>query len=308
MEIMENNIKIEKEIKQKPWEFSLHQALFILESLKKNKANFGCGKNPQDEPAFLSAYCNFSAPHSDCIKYQNENLTINHTSFIGPNGVLPQIYTEKILNKAKEKNNNFANFLNIFNQRQIGFLHKIEKNKKINLNFDHDKRNFANYISGVKGKSEAEKILKKFAGLLWQKEKNAGNLEAILHSVFSFEKFGITFKIDQFMGKWIDISHKNRAFLNFEPLKFKVLGKKAFCKHIGIKLNMTFQNLKIYNEFIPGSQKRKLIEAICKYYLQPGMQCKIQQTLVNESEKNSFMNKTTQLGFNCWIKSGKNLN
>lgn len=305
METMEHNLKtLVTEMAKKPWEFSLHQAMFVLELIKGDK-NFGDGLR-SNEPADLKAYCSFSAPSSDCTSFEKINerpiLTINQTSLIGINGTLPQRYTENILSKTKEKNYRLLDFIDIFNHRFFGLSHKIEKKTKLNLNVNQlDNFIYLNAIAGMQKTSQWESVLSSFPNFLWQKNKTAQGLKSILQALFAFK-----IKIEQFIGQWIEIDQDCSAVLNKQRMQNKILGKRAYCVHRAIKIIMNINNLENYNAMLPGTRNYKLIQQICKYYLSPGFMCKLQLRLSNAHLPLCTLDKHYKLGLNTWAGSASN--
>lgn len=284
-------------IKTNPWEFSLHQALSLLEIAHKDKMQFGYGKRPIDEPLLLNAYCNFTAPASDCVGYSKmknaEQLTINQTSLLGMNGVLPQYYTEMAVDELKNKKDGFVNFVNIFNQRVFGMLHKLEKRTKRNLNNAVFNSQVVD-IAGLKGHDTWSKICSTFVGALWHKNKNAHILRNILHLVF-----GNKIEIQEFIEKWIDIDDDSKSFLNGEKMRDKVIGNRGKCRHSAIKITVYLSNLEEYNQFLPGSKKHELLKKICKYYVTPGLEVQIAVHLTET--RRMHLSSAKKLGYSAWL-------
>jgi len=310
---MENKVKktkiirqITKDIEKKPWEFSFHQMLFILELLSKNKSEFGTGKNPEKEPGILEAYSSFSVPISDCIEVKKaENgykITVNQTSLIGINGILPQTYTEKIIQKKLENNEAPADFLNIFHQRIFGLKHKIEKKNQPSLNKNPlNNFNFHHKIGGINiAKNDWQNCLSSQPYFLWNKTKNSAGLKSILSSIFPFQ-----FQIDEFLPKWLEISEEARCFLDKQSMKNKLLGQRANCMYKKIKITIKLANEADFNNFIPGTPDYELMKKISKYYVQSGTEI-VYKIDLDSSKKTQIQLKNSQkLGYNTWLTKNK---
>lgn len=294
--------KLHTQLKERPWEFSLHQILFILELLQKNKPGFGSGKKPTDEPAILDAYCNFSAPSSDCINYQERNnhmhLTVNQTSLVGINGILPQYYSEKIISKLKEKNRSLIDFLNIFNQRFFGLRHKVEKNTKYNLHIDP----FSSFIfsSSIGGLRKHDKtwhpVFQSFASFLWSRNKSPRALQTILESIFQ-----IKVRINQFVGRWLPVAEEYQAKLDGSPLESKILGSEAYCLNKAIEVVFCAKNNEEHESILPDTKHFALAKALCKYYVLPGFQVQVSTELAAEARPRCSLQPNSKLGYNTWL-------
>jgi|GEM_PF-3279729 len=298
--------KLKQDISRSPWEYSLHQLLAILEQTNSKKAQFGCGKKPSDEPSILNAYCNFSAPSSDCIEFKEKNgqtyLTINQTSLIGINGILPQRYSEKIITKSREGNNCLLDFMNIFNQRLFGLMHKIEKKIRLNLNYDSlHNFEYCHALAGIIKKDGRKKthrsILPSFASFMWQKNKSPGGLIAILQSIFP--KFHI--EIQQFIPHTVEIHEEYRAKLDKSKLKDKMLGKRAMCTQHSIKIIILVDSKNSYDSILPGTENFSLIKEVAKYYCPPGFKIKFEFRLPKSQKPTCALTLEKKLGYNTWL-------
>jgi type VI secretion system ImpH/TssG family protein len=305
---MENNLaKIKQALQEKPWNFSFHQMLFILELLNKNKANFGNGKNILQEPIKLKAHSKFYAPSSDCIEYSSENgtdsLTINQTSLIGLNGILPQPYTEKILSKSKEQNFGALDFLNIFHQRTFGLMHKLEKKRQINLNTSlFENFDYCHAIAGMPNipkdqKDRWQNLFYPVSSFLWNKNKNANNLITILNSVFPFK-----FEVQEFLPMRIEIDEDAKAYLNKEPMHNKILGSFAKCYSKMILVKIIHDNSETFENSLPGTKNFEIIRKMTQHYLLPGMKAKYKVILNKEQRAPIELQKSKKLGYNTWLK------
>ena len=303
---MINIQKIKQELERAPWEYAFHQLLAILELIHKNKKPFGCGKKPSEEPSILNAYCNFSAPSSDCIKFEYKQnqayLTINQTSLIGINGILPQRYSEKIITKMKEGNFQLLDFLNIFNHRMFGLMHKIEKRTQLNLNKDW-MHNFE-YCASIAGIIQKEKEIKKyqlilpsFASFLWQKNKSPNGLIGILHAMFP--KFNI--KLEQLIPQWIEINEDCRAQLNKASLRNKMLGNKTMCAQRAIKIIILVDSKASYDALLPGTKNFEMIKDVSQYYCPPGFKIQFEFRLPKRENPKCELTTNNQLGYNTWL-------
>lgn len=297
--------KIRQELERAPWEYSFHQFLAILELINKNKKPFGSGKRPSDEAAILNAYCSFSAPSSDCISFKHKQdqayLTINQTSLIGINGILPQRYSEKVITKMKEGNSQLLDFLNIFNHRLFGLMHKIEKRTQLNLNKDwmHNFE-YCNAIAGIINNNSVKKyrqILPTFASFLWQKNKSPNGLVGVIRSMFP--KFKV--QIDQFIPEWIDINDECRARLDRKPLRDKMLGHRAQCVSRAIKVIINVDSKASYDSILPGTENFEILHDIAQYYCPPGFKIKFELRLPKRETPKCKMNAQNKLGYNTWI-------
>ena len=299
MEKMEFNInKIKQELNLQPWKYSLHQTLFLLEYLNSEKKNFSFGSCIEQEPLALKANYNLSTASSDILKIKNQELIINHSSLIGINSILPNIYTEKIILQNKEKKTTLLDFFNIFHHRYFSLVHKNAKKKHISLNV---KSEFIqrNYISGLNNEIELKKKFSPFISLLWQKNKTPHNLKHILESIFEFK-----IKINQFLPQFFEIEEEYHIN-NDKKLNNKVLGKQAICYTKGISLHIFLNSFEQFKEHIPNSKNAKLLKMILNYYLEPNFKVKIYLKMKKSILLELNLNQKKQLGILTCLGTSK---
>lgn len=297
--------KLKKEIQSTPWKYSLHQLLTILELLEPNSSEFGSGRSPKDEPAILKAYCNFAVPPSDCVEYKEvdeiKELTINQTSLVGINGILPQLYSEKITSQTKENNFKVIDFLNIIHQRFFGISHKIEKKAQINLNrIQLNQFEYHKAIAGVLEEGSAKlhkQVLPSFAALMWHKNRNVLGLKTILQNIFPKLKS----EIKQFIPTWFKINSSCQARLNKDLLIDKILGKKAISIQFSIKIILNLKTKEDYDSFLPGEKNCNLIKQIVQYYCPPGFKIQYELNLPKKEKAFSRISRKQKLGYSAWL-------
>lgn len=298
---MENLSDILIAVQTKPWAFSFHQMMFILELAKKiqfeKKPNFNSDK------ILFQAHCKFSVPSSDFLEYKifstHHSLVVNQNSLIGLNGVLPQIYSEKIIKQLKEKNYAMLDFFNLFHHRYFSLKHRVEKTLQLSLNADPLKQfQYCHALAGVACDEDViSDCANAMAGLFWDKTKNAKGLIKILSSIFDFH-----FIVQEFVPRWIDVSSQDCAALDKSVLHNKILGSRAKSLYLGIKIFVLIDDVKAYENALPGSNHYKMILKIAQHYVPVGFSMQIKICLKNDLKSAIPLSSRFKLGYNAWLK------
>jgi type VI secretion system protein ImpH len=111
------------------YRFGFFQAVRLLERWDANRAPIGHDAAPKDEIVRFGAHASLDFPASqiDEIVPATEDghpaqMTVNFFGLVGPQGALPQHYTEIILERLARKDRTLLEFLDLFNHRLISLF------------------------------------------------------------------------------------------------------------------------------------------------------------------------------------------
>lgn len=216
---------IKHKLEKEPYKFDIHQAIRILESLDRKKRNF---KGFGDDPIKISANIDLSFPASDIqlveIGEDKSYLLNNAFTLTGSSGTLPYSYTEDLARRIKSHDKMFAEFLDIFNHRLFGVLHKSRKQIFYGLGDANSQDNlYVNIISGLLkhrlGKDVPISLLAYYTGLIWKKPLSNERFRYILSHLLKAD-----IKISNDYGYYEQIAPNNLTILGKSNC---ILGKNA---------------------------------------------------------------------------------
>ncbi len=193
------DISLEDSLKNEPFEFELHQAIRLLESLREDSIPLGEGVEPWKEAIALKSRVFMDWPPSDLSKIdqvddatQRPQVHVNSFGLAGGTGPLPIPFMELILQRLMKKDRGFGDFLDIFNHRLTSLLHRIRKKYWVGLDpkLPLETRITSNLLSfaglGEKNlqgqQSLKDAALISGAGLFWRAARNSCGLEGLLRS------------------------------------------------------------------------------------------------------------------------------
>jgi type VI secretion system protein ImpH len=123
------------------YEFSFYRAVHLLERFSHRPRKLGQTLEPAEEPVRFSVKRGFSFPPSDIsglTSGEPDGAPIMEVAFLGltgPSGVLPQWYTQLVLERAKEKDHTLAAFLDLFHHRLITLFYLAWKKHRFPENY-----------------------------------------------------------------------------------------------------------------------------------------------------------------------------
>ena len=134
-------VALNKQLFDRYYEFSFYRAVHLLERFSTNRKRLGQAMSPEQEPVRFTVKPGFSFPPSDISMLKDDGpdapaaMQVAFMGLTGPSGVLPQWYTQLIMDRRKEKDHVLAAFLDIFNHRLISLFYLAWKKHRFPENY-----------------------------------------------------------------------------------------------------------------------------------------------------------------------------
>jgi type VI secretion system protein ImpH len=323
---MESKIRYKTNIISKliavPRDFNFFQAIRIL------KRYLLFSKQPK-KLLFKNA-SSAAFPAADIIKISSFELLVSFMGLTGQNGILPEHYSEVLLERLNQKDNTLADFLNIFHDRILHLFYDIWQLDKYYIAFEttaHFRNDgeqkavvydqtlrFINAASGQPKLASDNQLLPEdlwlfYAGLLNFQSRPAASLKLILQDYFL-----LPISISNYAPEWVKIDEKDRTRLAKYPAAHSglgidaVVGKRIW--HIQNRFNIQIGpiNYKEFKRLLPNGDMLKALTALVRCFT--GMEFDfsivlvLQGSLVPKCTLNS--KKSMRLGWNSWLKYNRN--
>lgn len=219
------------------YEFSFYRAVHLLERFANDRKRLADALVPSEEPVRFRVKNDFSFPPSDISDLNhggNEKTPEMEVAFLGltgPSGVLPQWYTQLILERERRKDRTFAEFLNLFHHRLITLFYLAWKKHRFPENYQPGARDrLSRYLLslaglGTPGLTEKiglpEEALTFYSGLLSRPIASAVAIEsAVAYFVDSHVR------VEQFIERIVDLEPSDQTQLGAANA---TLGDDAIC-------------------------------------------------------------------------------
>lgn len=251
-------------------------------------------------------------------------VAVNFMGLTGPSAVLPDHYSELVIEQHKQRNSALKDFLDIFNHRSVSFFYRawVKYRPTVNIEESAGSGYFSDPISSaihslmginpehmksVRGLDARELIF--YAGHFAGKSRNASGLSSLLSDFMN-----IPVEVKQLSGEWIEMDSDDRVQLpdifgrsrnNILGEDF-VIGEKVFCVENSFELLVGPVTRKAAAKIRPGSAKMQqfcaLVDLYCgfsyqydvRYVLKGGI-----RTAWRLGDEKSGLN----IGWNCWFPS-----
>ncbi|MGL5784754.1 MAG: type VI secretion system baseplate subunit TssG [Alphaproteobacteria bacterium] len=326
----DTTLSLEEQLYQKPYEFEFAQAIRLLQILNPIKISLGQGYHPEKEAIRLKARVFLSAPPSDLFQVKPSSLlsqgsdasskplaigdahTDVHVNFLGIAGIqgpLPLPYTELLLERLRQKDTVFRDFLDIFNHRLLSLFYRIQKkfSPTLNASLPHETPQGKNLQALVGWTDELSPFFLRhmlfYSSLFWQKPRNPSGLRTILQHLFQ-----VPVQILLCQGTWMSLEKEDCTYLDNSPYRRglgqgTVLGKRVWCQSHGIVVRFIFDDLELFKKFLPVGEYFFRIQSLISCYAGPGVSFKISLGLKQKpvswlrKEESMFLGWTSWLGY-----------
>ncbi len=260
---------IKEDFFQKPYDFSFFQGMRILEHI------FGLNA------IHVKAYVTLSPASSDIqhikmISLDKVSLTINLLSIAGSQGPLPTPYTELVMDRLKQKDLGFNDFLDIFNHKLSMLYYKIYKNFTPGFDLCPPHKSFFGEsviglcglsLSYTMGENVSKRIFLKYSGILWQQPRSVVGLEQILSDFFR-----VPAKIYPFQGKFMNVDKEDWTSIGVNLSKNNTLGQDAMIgkqswivpSHMMVQIGIVNEDW--IEEFLKGGSAYTHLKALIHHY------------------------------------------
>ncbi|MBX3660531.1 MAG: type VI secretion system baseplate subunit TssG [Ramlibacter sp.] len=269
----------------RPQGYNLFQAISLLERAARHMPAVGCGHGEPDAVR-LKAVVSLGFQASDVSSIvegsaSGESYTLLSPvmSLAGAQGPFPLPFTELVLERKAARDHATSDFLDIFNNRFLGFLYRSRKKHHMGLNWRSpeesalagalDALSSLGLRAGVRGPGGAAPWLR-HSGLLGGAPRSMEGLLALLT-----DRLRIRIRGTQFVGDWRDLETEDLTRLSNTrkggALRLglsTVVGRRAWYQAAGIALTFVSLDLRRLRELLPGGKEHDLLKWLIARYVQ----------------------------------------
>jgi type VI secretion system protein ImpH len=322
-------LSLKEQLYQRPYEFEFTQAIRLLQLLNPLKISLGKGYRPDKEAVSLKARVFLSAPPSDlfqiklppllqvasgvstgapALKDAQTEVHVNFLGIAGIQGPLPLPYTELLLERLRQKDTVFRDFLDIFNHRLLSLFYRIQQkfSPALSTLLPHETPQGKNLQALVGWTDELSPFFLRhmlfYPSLFWQKPRSPSGLRVILQHLF-----GVPVHILLCHGAWMSLEKEDLTHLGPHSLqggglgKGAVLGKRVWCQNHGIVVRFAFKDPELFRKFLPFGEYFFRVQNLIACYAGPDVSFKIALGL--ERRPASWLRKGEPLflGWTSWL-------
>ena len=330
------NSPVVKAFVEEPFRFDFFRAVALLEHLCPDRAPVGRFASPSNEIVRFRAHQTLSFPPSAIAGLRQDEktngpieMTVAFMGLTGPLGVLPQHYTELLIEESRAPRSALRDFFDLFNHRFISLFYRAWAKHHVYLGVQQsqaqglDQDRFAQWLGALIGFSDSEpgptqlplqgRSLLYYTGLLAQQPRSAWGLKHLLQHYFQAR-----IEILEFIGEWLTVSPSDYTHLSSTEHNNRLgqttaLGTKAWDQQARIHIRVGPLRFEQFFQFLPkqeGETPGKLFERmvyVARLFVGPGLDFTIRPTLQADEvppcrlvQKKGYV---PRLGWSTWLWS-----
>ncbi|CAM3811932.1 type VI secretion system baseplate subunit TssG [Rheinheimera salexigens] len=290
-----------KQLQQSPSDFDFYQAVYSVErqysSEQKRWQGVGRDGFPRQELIRFKSVQHLGFPGQPISKVETRHAepeqatSINmHVSFFGltgPSGVLPQHYTELVIDRVKQRDNTMRDFFDVFNHRLISLYYRAWEKYRFACQYEMmpaQQDSFSKVLTTLSGARSELGLY--FAGAFSQQNRNAKQLTAMLSQLLA-----VDVALEPLQGRWLRLDTADQTALasSIRPTGLNarlgdsaMLGSRVWDISSGVELLLSAKQQQAA-ELLPGSYKNQLMHSLLAEYLPNGYNVRVTLSAPNKA-------------------------
>jgi len=265
-----------------PYRFEFFQAVRLLEKVRPERRAVGRNAMPHEEVVRFRSRVALDFPASEVheineavdAKTGDERLEmlVNFMGMVGVSGVLPQPYTDLVLDRVRHRDTAMWSFLDIFTHRAVSMFYRAWRKYRFPVGYERGNDEFTAYLydlvglgtKGLRGRmSLADESLLPYAGLIAQRPHSTNALENVLS-----DYFGTTARIRQFFGQWLALDSADYTRLGNQNSilgESSIAGTRIWEQQSKFRVRLGPLDFKQFQEFLPNGSAYEPLRSIIRF-------------------------------------------
>jgi type VI secretion system protein ImpH len=304
--------------------FDFFQAVRLLERIQRERQPVGRDGDPSLEVVRFRTRASLAFPpsqiHELTLTAQRDGaklpeMTIAFIGLTGPLGVLPNHYTETVMERARYNDAALWRFLDIFSHRLTSFFYRAWEKYCFPVAYERGEFDqFTDYLfhviglgtKGLRGRmSFPEQGLLLYAGLIAQRPHSASAIAAMLG-----DYFGVPARVVQYSGQWLDLGEENVTRIgqaNCELGETAIAGTRVWDDQSKFRIRLGPLTYKQFTAFLPNGSAYRPTTEVVRFMVGTELDFDVQLTMKAEEVPASVLTtrarRRPMLGWTTWLKT-----
>lgn len=247
-------------------------------------------------------------------------VTAAFMGLTGPSAVLPEHYTERVVDERRERNHGFGEFIDMFNHRALSHFWRAWAKYRLPVAFGSDGGRLDDPFSialkalaglGVAGEAVPDEALLSMSGTMARRVRSAGALQRIVAGVYA-----LPVAVIELEGRWVTLAPADRTRLGsgtHDDGAFATLGEDvvagAAVWDIGSRFRVRIGPLDLagFRRFFEADGVRQAMTATIRRAVGGNIDFTIQLILEREAVPQLRLDDADQpaaLGQSTWLLAG----
>lgn len=266
---------------EEPYRFEFFQSVRVLEKIFPDRKTVGNTALPNEEVVRFRSRIALDFPSSEVHEITNTveederkktEMIVNFMGMVGVSGVMPTHYTEVVLDRIRHRDTTLWAFLDIFTHRSVSMFYRAWAKYRFPVGYERGNDDFTAYLfdfiglgtDKLRGRMSLEdESLLPYGGLIAQKPHSTVAVENIVS-----DYFGITAKIQQFFGQWIDLNKEDLTKLgreNSDLGRTAIVGARIWDQQSKFRVRLGPLEFQKFRAFLPDGTAHKPLRSIVNF-------------------------------------------
>jgi type VI secretion system protein ImpH len=301
-----------------PWEFDLFQAMRLLEAAHPERARIGEARRPLDEAVRFAQEPSLAFAPSAVAAFEPATATRpprlvqRVLGLFGPNGALPIHLTDWARDRERNHGDSaFVRFLDVFHHRMLSLFYRAWAQAQAAVSVDRPRQDFFGRrlaaLCGLGAPSLRERdavpdsVKLAHAGVFGRQVRNAECLQVVLA-----DYFGVSVRIEEFVGHWLPIAPEQRSRLGvrggFNRLgEDAVLGERTWHAQSRFRVVIGPLSFQDYERFLPRGRSARALHDLVKLYVGLEHSWEVKLVLKKEEVPLAWLGNSVWVGWSSWL-------
>jgi type VI secretion system protein ImpH len=322
------------ELMRDPSRFGFFQAVRLLEAAGRARGLKAVGSDcpPSEEAVRFRASVSLEHPVSELERLRppadgaGPELSVAFMGLVGPSGVMPEHYTEQLIDVTRQKNTALRDFLDMLSHRSVAFFYQAWARQSLPVALERRRDGVAGGdpigsvlgalvglgTQGLTGEQPFGRDLAlHHAGQLANRRRSAATVRALVEALLSRPV-----EVRQFQGAWLPMEPDARTRLPSVMQPFgqharlgqdAILGVRAWDVQAGFTLRVGPMSLAEFRALMPdGARLLRLVELV-RFAVGPAQRFAVQPVLradeVPQARLGAAHENGSRLGWDTWLGS-----
>ena len=264
------------------YRFEFFQAVRLLEKVYPEKRAVGRNAMPQEEVVRFRSRVAVDFPASEIHEIREGadpktdekrlEMLVNFMGMVGVSGVLPQPYTDLVLDRVRHRDTAMWSFLDIFTHRFVSMFYRAWRKYRFPIGYERGNDDFTGYLfdlcglgtKGLRGRmSLPDESLLPYVGLIAQRPHSNNALENILS-----DYFGAKARTEQFFGQWLQLDTQDYTRLgerNSVLGESAIAGTRVWEQQSKFRVRLGPLDFKQFQAFLPNGSAFAPMRSIIRF-------------------------------------------
>lgn len=307
-----------------PYRFEFFQAVRLLEKVHPEKRAVGRNAMPHEEVVRFRSRIALDFPASEVHEIRQffdeqtqedkREMLVNFMGMVGVSGVLPQPYTDLVLDRIRHRDTAMWAFLDIFTHRSVSMFYRAWRKYRFPIGYERGNDDFTSYLfdliglgtKGLRGRmSLPDESLLPYAGLIAQKPHSCNAIENVLSDYFD-----TTAKVRQFHGQWLDLEAQDYTKLGMRNSRLgesAIAGTRVWEQQSKFRVRLGPLDFQKFQAFLPAGSAHQPLRSIIKFMVGLEFDYDVQLLLKKQQVPSSILTTRAQrrpmLGWTTFLKT-----